>query len=455
MQQSFNPANGQLICEWPLDAWAQILGSINASEAAFQTWSALTVQERCRLLNNLADELEQAASSLAKLIASTMGKPVTAAHAEITKSALAIRYFARAELLEPKSLTSSYDHAYEVLQPLGVIFTVMPWNYPVWQIVRVLAPNFLLGNAMLLAHAPNVHAVGLYLAKIIANAGLPAALLTPVRPDYIDYQKIIEHPQIKGLAFTGSDKIGAKLAGYAGAALKPATLECGGSDPYLVLADANLEHAANKIVAMRMNNSGQVCVSAKRVIVHAKVYEQFVALCEQLIKEIAFGDPADPATLYGPLARLDIQQKVQQQVQASIAQGANCRLGGCLPNQPGYYYMATLLTEVTPEMTVFKEEVFGPVMAIIKAESDAEAIKLANQHEYGLGAAIFTQNLAYGQELAQQIKSGICMINTGVSSDPALPFGGVGRSGFGRELGLEGLRAFANIKIIGMNNDKS
>ena len=450
MLKSYDPSTGRLLTTWHVDSQQLLARKIKQVDVGFKEWSRVQLSARVAAINYLAEILSNQQDYFASLIAITMGKPITAAKKEVQKCALVLRHYANPEFLTPVAIASSYQESYEVLQPMGAIFTVMPWNYPLWQVIRVLAPNLLLGNAILLAHAPNVHAVALALEQAMIKAGLPQGLLTVVRPDYSHSQAILLAPEIIGLAFTGSDKVGASLAAMAGAALKPSTLECGGSDPYIVLADADLIAAAKTIIAMRMNNSGQVCVSAKRVIVIAEIYDQFIELLYDLLLGIKFAEPLSSDTEYGPMARSDIRAEVHSQVQQSIAAGANCLLGGSFDEMaPGYYYPATMLTGVTPDMPAFVEEVFGPVLAVTKADSIEQAIILANQHKYGLGAAVFSQDLDLAQDIAKQINVGTCMINAGVSSDPCLPFGGIGRSGYGRELGQEGIRAFANIKIIG------
>lgn len=446
---SVNPHNAVELTRWQPDSFNILHEKITRANAAFKLWQEVSLAERAKLIIKLADIIEQNQHYWAALITATMGKPITFALKEVVKSASVLRHFANPELLAVKKINSSYADTYEILQPLGVIYAVMPWNYPIWQVIRVLAPNLLLGNAMALAHAPNVHIVALALEQALVTAGFPRGMLVALRPEHQHSKDILAMPAIKGLAFTGSDKVGAILAGYAGSALKPATLECGGSDPYLVLADADLPAAAKIILAMRLNNSGQVCISAKRIIIVQEVYEEFLAIIKSLMQAVEYSDPMQPETTFGPLARADIREAVHKQVIDSIALGADCLLGGEMPSTRGFYYPATLLTDVTPEMPVFFEEVFGPVMCLIRADSDQHAIKLANQHKYGLGAAVFSEDSNKADNIAKKLNVGTCMINAGVSSDPCLPFGGIGRSGFGRELGSDGLRAFANIKIIG------
>lgn len=449
MLASKNPHNEVNLAVWDYDDLMELTHKINSANAAQSLWASKTAEKRCELIIKLAELIDQHEYYWAMLITVTMGKPISAALKEIAKSTSALRYFAKSELLSKKKIESSFSDTYEILQPLGVVYAVMPWNYPVWQVIRVLAPNLLLGNAIVLAHSPNVHVIALALEQVVVDAGLPKGLLTAVRPEYKHSEEILHMPAIKGLAFTGSDRVGAILAGYAGSALKPSTLECGGSDPYIVLSDADLPKAAETIKAMRLNNAGQVCISAKRVIVIQDIYDKFIKLIYDQMEPVKYADPMNLETVLGPLARDDIRDRVHALVQSSISLGAKCLLGGTIPKTKGFYYPATLLIDVTSEMPVFQEEVFGPVMCLIKAENEEHAIALANQNKYGLGGAVFSENLANAEAIAKKLNVGTCMINRGVSSDPSLPFGGLGRSGFGRELGRYGIKAFANVKIVG------
>lgn len=442
----FNPANSLQLANYSYMNQSEVYDKLKLNQLANQIWQNTSVQDRSKALLNFAKLLEERKHYFATLITVSMGKPITNAIKEVEKCCMAIRYYAEHGpiMLEPKSLASSC----QILQPLGTILAVMPWNYPLWQVVRVLAPNFILGNSIALCHSPNVFVVAKALESLVAQSDLPSCLLISLLQEYKYCQQLIASDYIKGLAFTGSDNVGAMLAGYAGSALKPSTVECGGSDPYLVLADADFDLAAETIVAMRMNNSGQVCVSAKRIIVVESAYQSMVDLIYDKMSNIKCGDPMQSSTCFGPLARDDIRQEVHAQVLASVSEGARCVLGGKLPCGSGYYYPPTMLIDVTPEMTVFKQEVFGPVMTLIRANCTQHAIELANEHKYGLGAAVFTQDHSLANKIALSLNAGICAINRGISSDPSLPFGGVGRSGYGRELGVEGVTAFANIKIV-------
>lgn len=450
MFENYNPENGLLLASYECSKESYVLSKINLSYSASNDLKNISINDRSAALKKLSSSIRKKQDYFAMLITITMGKPITHARLEVEKCCDAMDHYANyaPDFLKLECKASSYHKSWQLLQPLGVVFTVMPWNYPLWQVIRVLAPNFMLGNSLVLAHAPNVYAVGSALQSIIDTSDFPKGMLTNILPDYNFYRAIIQHDNISGLAFTGSDRVGGMLASYAAEALKPTTLECGGSDPYIVLEDADIVNAAKVIAKMRFNNSGQVCISAKRVIVLDKVYDDFIDLIKLETKKYQYGSPQIKDTIMGPIARADIRENVHNQVLDAKQRGAICLAGGEIPDTQGYYYPASVLIDVNDDMRVFKEEVFGPVLSIIKVKDEKEALKLSNNHVYGLGAAVFTRDQEKGLEFAKNIKCGTCAINSGISSDFSLPFGGVGRSGFGRELGLEGLKAFANIKSI-------
>lgn len=442
----YNPSNSKMLAKYDYMSDKVLTHKLSLNQSANVSWRNTELSVRVSMLNVLANKIEQKKNYLATLITVTMGKPISAAITEVEKCCLAIRYFADngASMLAPIESETSI----QILQPLGTVLAVMPWNYPLWQVIRVLAPNLLLGNSVALCHAPNVFIVAKALEDIVDSAGMPKGLLIALLQEHSKTRKLIASEYINGLAFTGSDKVGALLAGYSAQALKPSTVECGGSDPYIVLQDADLELATDVIIAMRMNNSGQVCVAAKRIIVVAEVLHEFLTLVQAKLNRINFADPMLESTVLGPLARSDIRDQVHAQVQESIKSGAKCLLGGYVPNVAGFFYPPTLLTDVTPDMSVFQEEVFGPVMPVIVAKNVEQALLIANQHKYGLGAAVFTRDAELARAITLKLEAGLCAINRGITSDPSLPFGGIGRSGYGRELGSEGLKSFANFKVV-------
>lgn len=450
---SINPSTGEIIQQWPWMTTDDIADVLTCAHAAYLEHKQSTLAERGAWLCHVADDFEQHLASWASSITLAMGKPKQAAEREVLKSAEACRYFAAQapEALVAQDIRTNMQQSTVHIQPLGVLLAIMPWNYPLWQIVRFMAPNMMLGNTFLLSHAPIVTAIGERLQNTFATCDCHQGVFQVMRASHAQIATVIQDQRVAGVSFTGSDRVGGIVAGLAGQALKPSVIECGGNDPYVVLADADVDHAAKTCVAMRLANSGQVCISAKRIIVVKAVYEAFLARVMAYVSDYTMGDPCLETTQMGPMARADLREHVHQQVQSSIAEGAVCLCGGVLPQGEGFYYPATVLTKVTSAMTVFREEVFGPVIALIQARDEAHAITLANDSDFGLGAAVFTQDVDRGAYLAREaIEAGFCMVNEGVSSDVRLPFGGIKRSGYGRELGMPGFYSFANIKTIGV-----
>lgn len=383
-----------------------------------------------------------------------MGKPIRSSILEIEKCVwICSHYIENAEqLLTPKFIKTEKNKSYIVYNPLGVIFTITPWNFPFLQVFRFAIPNLLAGNAILLRHAPITTGTGLTIEQLFRAAQLPENLFRTLLIDNETAAYVIRHPHVKGLNFTGSASTGSLVGGIAASALKKSVLELGGNDPYIILADANLSCAAKACVASRMNNAGQVCIAAKRIIVVKEVYKAFEELILNELNNYKMGDPANPETNLGPLARQDIRDKVHTQVQACVKKGATLVTGGEVPNRPGFYYPLTLLKNITQDSPVMSEEIFGPIISLIEAKDEDEAINLANMTQYGLAAAIFSENVVRAEYLAvSKIRAGSCYINDLVSSDPRLPFGGINHSGFGRELGEAGIREFTNIKTIAVN----
>lgn len=449
--KTINPATEQVINtyqEMPLHIVNNI---IDSTDQAFQIWKKTPFPERSQKLLQIADLLEKNKETYAKLITTEMGKPISSSTSEIEKCQWCCRYYAEnaEKFLKPKPVATDKSKSFIVYQPLGIIFGIMPWNYPFWQVFRYAAPNLMAGNAILLRHAPITTGAGLAIEELCQKADLPLNLFRTLVIDNDMAATVIKHPKIRGVTLTGSPRAGRIVGGLAAGALKKVVLELGGSDPYLILKDADLHQAAKISVASRLNNSGQVCIAAKRIIVVDSVREQFEKLVLAELKNYHIGNPSDPKTTLGPLARADLRDNVHHQVQECIRQGATLMVGGEIPSRPGFYYPPTLLKNLKPGMPAFNEEIFGPVIALISAKDEEEAIRLANDSEFGLSAAVFTQNIDRGQEIAAHaIQTGTCAVNDSVSSDPRLPFGGIKNSGFGRELGEEGLREFTNIKTV-------
>lgn len=449
--RSIRPADGSPLANYVEDTDAVLEQKVESAAAGFRQWRRRSFAERAELLRKLGPRLREQASALADLMADEMGKPVAQGVAEIEKCAEACEFFAthgEAELA-PEVVSTDARHSAVHYAPLGPLLAVMPWNFPFWQVVRCLAPALMVGNTVLLKHAANVTGCALALADLLEKCGAPAGVFTPLLLESRRLRSLVQHPAVAAVTLTGSVAAGQAVAALAGAALKKTVLELGGSDPYVVLADADLLHAARVCAMSRLINGGQSCIAAKRFIVVERVRRDFQAYLFDALGAVRTGDPRDPRTQLGPLARADLREELHGQVLRSVKAGATCLLGGRIPRGPGSYYPVTLLTDVTPGMPVFDEETFGPVAAVVSAGDEAEAIDLANRSSFGLGAAIFSQDVARAQHLAiHELAAGACFVNTFVRSDVRLPFGGIKNSGYGRELGRIGIREFANAKTV-------
>ncbi len=452
--QTMNPATEAMIETYPVMTQSAIGVQIEAAHAQFQLWKQVDMQERAKLLLNLAQLLRAKSDDLSVLMAQEMGKPITAGKAEIDKCALVCEHYAEhaASYLVPEYVTTEYQRAKICYQPQGIIFAIMPWNFPFWQVFRFAAPNMMAGNVGILKHAPITTGSGLAIEKLFLEAGFPEHVFSTMVLTNEQSAAVIAHKHIAGVTFTGSEQTGMTLAACAGSYLKKTVMELGGNDPYIVLHDADLDLAASVIVASRLNNNGQTCIAAKRTIVVSAVADALIEKMMTLIKSYHYGDPMDPNTQLGPMAREDLRAHVHQQVLETVGKGAILRLGGKLPTERGYYYPPTMLTHVRPGMSAFDDEIFGPVFAVTIAADEAEAIHLANQSRFGLGSAVFTMDVERGERIASvELQSGQAFVNSAVVSDPRLPFGGTKHSGFGRELAREGIREFMNIKTVVVN----
>lgn len=453
--QTINPASGSILHTYHCMSDAVINKKIADGHQAYLSWKEMSFNKRQGLILQLAYMLEKNKDELALLMTQEMGKPITESKAEIDKCTWLCEHFAQhAETyLAPKYIQTEMKIAKVCYQPLGVILGIMPWNFPFWQVFRFAIPTLMAGNAVLFKHAPITSGTGNRMEKLFADAELPLALFQHVIVDNDQVVKIIEHPYISAVALTGSKNAGKQIASVAGRNLKKSVMELGGNDPYLVLDDADLDLAAHCIVSSRLRNSGQVCIAAKRVIV---VESRAKELTDKIIQNISIykmGDPLDPKINLGPLAREDLRDTLQSQVEKSVKQGAKLLLGGIIPKGKGFYYPPTLLTDVKPGMVAFEEELFGPVIAISVVSDTREAISYANMGDYGLGAAVFTCDLKKGEHIAtNEIEAGLCFVNSFVVSDPRLPFGGIKQSGYGRELSREGILEFVNTKTIAISD---
>jgi len=448
---SVNPANDQTIAEFEPHSLKKTDQLIANAKTAFNSWRHTAVKDRADILRKAAEILRNNRLPYALLMTREMGKPVTQSLVEIDKCASACLYYAdkSAEFLAPEVVTTEASESFVCFEPLGVVLAVMPWNFPFWQVFRFAAPGLIAGNAGLLKHASNVSGCALAIEDIFREAGLPDGLFSTLLIKSSEVERIIKHRDIAAVTLTGSGSAGASVASAAGAALKKSVLELGGNDAYLILADADLNLAARVCVNSRMNNNGQTCIAAKRLIVDARVKQQFE---EKLLLEMQKYQPGNPeleSTNQGPMARSDLRNELHEQVEESIALGARCLLGGIIPDGPGAYYPATLLTDVDDPMPAFRQELFGPVASVIVADGDEDAISKANDSDFGLGAAVFSQDIDRARHIAShRLEAGTCVVNDFVRSDPRLPFGGIKQSGYGRELSHLGMREFMNIKTV-------
>jgi succinate-semialdehyde dehydrogenase/glutarate-semialdehyde dehydrogenase len=450
MMISRNPATEAVLGDYPLDDAATVNRRLDRAVEAQRHWRKQRVSDRAALLRKLAEALRADKQGLARLITLEMGKPIAEAIGEIDKCALTCDFYAEqaAGFLADEPVASSARDSRVVFDPLGLLLAVMPWNYPFWQAFRAIVPAIAAGNGVVLKHASNVPQCAIAIQQIFKRVGAPAGLFTTLLVDAGSVQGLIEDPRIAALTFTGSTPVGRTLAAQAGRALKKQVLELGGSDPFIVLADADIGAAATAAAKARFSNTGQSCISSKRFIVEAAVGDRFVdAFCEAAGAYLP-GDPLSSSYRMGPLARGNLRDDLHAQVQATVREGATLRIGGEPLSGPGYFYPPTILDHVARGMTAAREETFGPAAAIIRARDAEEAIAIANGTEFGLGAALWTGDAQKGHSLAREIDAGAVFINAVVASDPRLPFGGVKQSGYGRELGIAGLREFTNVKTV-------
>jgi len=451
MLRSINPATGEQTAEFEPHSIPEIVGAVEAAHTAFEKWKRVSVKERAEKLRGLAATLRAKQNHCARLATEEMGKPITESRSEIEKCALMCDYYAEnvEKALTDEPVKTEAAESFVTYQPLGVILAVMPWNFPFWQFFRAAVPTLVAGNAVVLKHASNVPRCAIAIEEIFREAKWPEDLVRVILCGPDGASVALAHDAVQGVTLTGSAAAGMQIAALAGTVLKKCVMELGGSDPYLILEDADLDLAAKLCAQSRCNNGGQTCISAKRFMVVESVRAEFEKKFIHELQNWMPGDPLHETTKLGPLARTDVRDSLQNQVDASIAAGAKLLLGGQPVPGPGNYYPPTVLTDVRPGMAVFDEETFGPVAAIIPVKDEAETIALANQHRYGLGAGVFTRDLARGRRIArEELEAGTCVVNDFVKSDPRLPFGGVKQSGYGRELGLFGPREFVNIKSV-------
>lgn len=447
---SRNPCTGKFIEEYSALNSREIASSIEKADAAFSLWRKTTFPERAAVLAKVAAALREAKPKLARLMAIEMGKPIKEGQAEVEKAAMCSEYYAEhaARYLAPEELPSDASRSYVCYQPLGALLGILPWNAPLWLAARYFAPALMAGNTCVLKHDPNVPGCAQAIAEVFVSAGAPENILVNLPIETSAVVDAIRHQAIQAVSFTGSANAGAIVAATAAAEVKHSVLELGGSDPLIVLSDADLDTAADIATLSRTINAGQSCIAAKRIIVEADIYDAFIDKLKTRLAKLKLGDPLLEDTDIGPIARDDLRQNLHRQVLESIEAGANCIMGGEPASGDGYFYPVTLLTDVDETMSAFKEETFGPVMAVIKANDKEHALELANNTEYGLGASIWTRDLALAESFAMALNAGQVAVNGIVKTDPRLPSGGIKKSGYGRELGPHGIREFVNAKQI-------
>ncbi|PTY03870.1 succinate-semialdehyde dehydrogenase [Opitutaceae bacterium EW11] len=446
-----NPATGETLHRFTEADDARIDQAVARSERSFVAWRELAPTERARHLQRLGAALRRDSDALSALITSEMGKPISQSRAEIEKCALACDYYAQEgpDLLVPTLPPRAPAQSGIAYEPLGPLLAIMPWNFPMWQVFRAAIPALLAGNTVLLKHASNVSGCALAAEEVFRRAGLPRGVFQTLLVGSGRVPALIGDPRIRAVTLTGSVEAGRKVGALAGRALKPCVLELGGSDPYIVLEDADLALAAETCAAARLVNSGQSCVAGKRFIVVDRVRAEFEELFAERVRARRVGDPFDPATDVGPLARADLRETLQKQIRSTLRRGAKRLLGGGPKKGAGFFFEPTVLTDVRKGMPACDDEVFGPVAAVIPVRDEAEALRVANDTRFGLGAAVFTRDLERGEEIARErLAAGMCFVNAFVRSEVSLPFGGVKDSGFGRELGPWGVHSFVNTKTL-------
>ena len=450
MQISLNPATGEELARIDDHSPAQVEAMLDAAHVAQRAWRFEPVERRAELLRAIARTLRAGSARYARLICDEVGKPIVEAEGEVEKCAWNCEFYAEhgPRYLADEPVESGATESLLVYDPLGVVLAIMPWNYPFWQFFRFAAPALVAGNGAVLKHANNVPQCAMAIQEIMDAAGCPAGLFAVILVQPSEVAALIADGRVAAVTLTGSTQVGTIVASQAGHALKKQVLELGGSDPFIVLADADVEQSAATAVKARYVNVGQSCVNAKRFIVEEAVADRFVAAFRAGVEQLVVGDPRDRATQIGPMARANLRAELDRQVRETVVAGGTLVTGGEPLDRPGFYYAPTIIDHVTPTMTAAREETFGPVAAIIRVPDAEEAIRIANDTEFGLGAALWTTDLDRARRLVRRIDAGAVFVNGMVASDPRLPFGGIKRSGYGRELGIIGMREFTNIKTV-------
>jgi len=448
--KTINPTTGEKLAVYEMATPEQVKDSIRNARKAFENWQHLSPSERGKYLAKLAMILKERKHEFGVVMSNEMGKIIRESEAEVAKCAWAFEFYAEnaERLLSPEPMQTDAAKSYVAFDPLGVVAAIMPWNFPMWQLARFAAPALSVGNTALFKPASVAPQSGINLEKAFNETGFPPGCFKTILGDSRIADQLIDDPGTDAVTFTGSVNVGIKVGERAGRNLKKTVLELGGSDPFIVLADADLEAATTGAVAGRFINCGQSCIAAKRFIVEKSIVDQFTQQFVSKVRKLKVGNPLEPDTDIGPMVQQKALEDVDAQVQASVKMGAKIETGGERIDRPGFFYAPTVLTSVTLEMPVMREEVFGPAAPICVAEDADEAVAIANSSAFGLGASVWTQNLQEAEKRCRQIQSGIVTVNNVVMSDPRVPFGGVKKSGIGRELGRFGLLEFANVKAI-------
>jgi succinate-semialdehyde dehydrogenase / glutarate-semialdehyde dehydrogenase len=448
--ESVNPATGERLATFTEMGGDAIESILDAAVKAERGWARTSIAERAKPMRKAAALLRERAQEFARLMALEMGKPLKDGVAEVNKCAWACEHNAEhaERYLTPRQESTDANRSFVRFDPLGVVLAVMPWNFPYWQVFRFIAPHLMAGNGGVLKHASSVPQCALSIEKLIQDSGFPRDLFRALLVGSKAVRPIIQDRRIAAVTITGSEAAGRDVAEAAGRGLKPHVMELGGSDAFIVLADADMDQAAKQAAASRTINAGQSCICAKRFIVEAPVYDAFLEKFTAAMKRVRMGDPMDPSSDIGPQARRELRDGLHGQVQQAIQEGARLVLGGEVPPGPGAFYPPTVLADVKPSNIAAREEIFGPVGPVLRAETAEEAVEIANDSRYGLGAALWTKDPAKVEKFLPLIEAGSVFVNEVVKSDPRLPFGGVKSSGYGRELGVEGIRSFTNVKTV-------
>lgn len=448
--RTLNPATEELLERFPIASAQSVEAALVASAAAAHLWAAEPVAARAALFVALAEKLESNEESFARLITTEMGKPLGQSRAEVQKCATGCRYFAEhvPQQIAPEERQAGEGRSVVRFDPLGSLLAIMPWNFPFWQLFRFAGPAMIAGNTVILKHAPSTPGCAVALDGLFRDCGAPSGVFQALFVSNETAGRIIADERIRGVTLTGSPRAGRAVAEAAGHALKKAVLELGGSDPFIVLDDADIDAAAREGAAARCMNNGQTCIAAKRFLVDRRVMPRFRAQFVEAMRSRQLGDPCDSRTENGPMAREDLRTGLARQVERAVAAGGKLLTGGTAPPRTGYYYEPTVIEGLDPSAAVAREEMFGPVALLYTFASEQELVRLANGTPYGLGASIWTSDPSRGEALAPKIDAGNVFVNEQVKSDPRLPFGGVKDSGFGRELSIEGAREFVNVKTV-------